>query len=124
MHKISLAVALFALTAAFAANAKYNPPKDVPYVSAAQRAAVAEVNNLDKDNDGRLSKEEFLSKNKSYTRYAEKNIRRAKKVGIYKNPEQQFAAADKDNDGYVTFKELSDYVAEYQKQDNKRARYY
>lgn len=115
---------LSALLAPLGANAKYNPPKDVPQVSRAQKIAVAEMNSLDKDGDGKLSPEEFGAKVKTYTRTDEKNARRARKKGFYQTPEQQFRAADKDNDGFLTYKELSDYISEYQKQDKGRAQYY
>lgn len=115
---------LSALLAPLGANAKYNPPKDVPQVSRAQKIAVAEMSSLDKDGDGKLSPEEFGAKVKTYTRTDEKNVRRARKKGFYQTPEQQFQAADKDNDGFLTYKELSDYISEYQKQDKGRAQYY
>ena len=54
----------------------------------------------------------------------EGNSRRARKKGIYQTPDQQFEAADKDGDGFLTFQELSDYIEEYQKLDKGRARYY
>lgn len=115
---------LSALLAPIEANAKYNPPKDVPQVSRAQKIAVGEMTSLDKDGDGKLSPEEFKAKVQSYTRIDEKNARRARKKGFYQTPDQQFKAADKDEDGFLTYKELSDYITEYQKQDKGRAQYY
>ena len=106
------------------ANAKYNPPKDVPQVSRAEKIAVAEMKSLDKDGDGKLSLEEFKLKVQTYTRTDEKNARRARKKGFYQTPDQQFKTADKDEDGFLTYKELSDYISEYQKQDKGRAQYY
>ena len=124
MRKTAYALLLAALTAPFGVHAKYNPPKDVPQVSYAQKIAIGEINRLDKDRDGRLSPEEFGAKVGTYTRTEEKNVRRARKKGIYQTPDQQFEAADKDGDGFLTFQELSDYVEEYQKLDKGRARYY
>ncbi len=117
-------LALSALLFPMGANAKYNPPKDVPQVSQAQRIAVAEMSGLDKDEDGRLSMAEFKAKVNTYTRLDEKNARRARKKGFYQTPEQQFKAADVDNDGFLTYKELSDYITQYQKNDKGRAQYY
>ena len=55
MRKTAYALLLAALTAPFGVHAKYNPPKDVPQVSYAQKIAIGEINRLDKDRDGRLS---------------------------------------------------------------------
>ncbi len=125
MLKSCLTALLAALMFPFpAAEAKYNPPKDVPQVSYAQKIAVSEMNRLDKDGDGKLSPEEFGAKTRTYTRTEERNVRRARKKGLYQTPEQQFEAADADGDGFLTFGELSDYIEKYQKQDKGRARYY
>lgn len=52
MRKTAYALLLAALTAPFGVHAKYNPPKDVPQVSYAQKIAIGEINRLDKDRDG------------------------------------------------------------------------
>lgn len=124
MQKMIYAALFTAVMVPFAVQAKYNPPKDVPQVSYAQKIAIGEMNRLDKDRDGKLSPEEFGAKVGTYTRTEEKNARRARKKGIYQSPTEQFKAADTDEDGFLTFQELSAYIEEYQKQDKGRARYY
>lgn len=124
MQKMIYAALLTAVMVPLAVQAKYNPPKDVPQVSYAQKIAIGEMNRLDKDRDGKLSPEEFGAKVGTYTRTEEKNARRARKKGIYQSPTEQFKAADTDEDGFLTFQELSAYIEEYQKQDKGRARYY
>ncbi len=124
MKKAICTVLFSALVIPLAANAKYNPPKDAPRITYAQKIAVTQMNSLDADGDGKLSREEFTGKVTKYTRTEEKNARRARKKGIYQTPTQQFEAADKDDDDFLTFQELSNYIAEYQKLDKGRARYY
>lgn len=124
LKNICYSIFLSVLALPCVVNAKYNPPKDVPQVSRAQKIAISEFNRLDKDGDGKLSPEEFGAKIRNYTRTEEKNIRRARKKGIYQSPEAQFAAADKDEDGFLSFNELTAYIEEYQKLDKGRARYY
>ncbi len=124
MQKSAYVLLFAALTTSFGVCAKYNPPKDVPQVSHAQKIAIGEMNRLDKDRDGKLSQEEFGAKVKTYTRTEEKNLRRARKKGIYQSPDEQFKTMDKDEDGFLTFQELSAYIEEYQKLDKGRARYY
>lgn len=124
MKKLAYVLIFSALLMPVAASAKYNPPKDAPQVSRAQKIAVGELNRLDADKDGKLSPEEFGAKVKMYTRTEEKKARRARKKGIYHSPSDQFALADKDEDGFLTFGELSAYIEEYQKKDKGRAQYY
>ena len=84
MRKTAYALLLAALTAPFGVHAKYNPPKDVPQVSYAQKIAIGEINRLDKDRDGRLSPEEFGAKRKTcagpekkaFTRHPTSSLRR------------------------------------------------
>ena len=76
------------------AEAKYNAPEGI--VSRSDKIANWQLGELDADGDGKLSLDEFKRKTENYGRDERRNVRRAKKEGIYMSPEQQFKAADTD----------------------------
>ncbi len=102
-------LALFVLLAAVGtAEAKYNAPEGI--VSRSDKIANWQMNELDGDGDGKLSPDEFKRKTANYGRDERRNVRRAKKEGIYMSPEQQFKAADTDEDGFLSDAELADFI--------------
>jgi hypothetical protein len=123
MKKIILMFAVF--TALFAMNteAKYNPPPE--YVPHWKRKAYNEFIRLDKDQDGKLSIEEFSAKhNKKMTREEQKIIRSAKKKGTYQTPEQQFQTMDTKDQGFITLDQFLPFVEKMEKDDRGKGRYY
>ena len=84
-----------------------------------------QINMYDTDQDGRLSPEEFSGKSKaSETRETRRQIRRAKKEGIYQKPDDQFKTIDTNEDGYITLKELETYVHKQTKDSKGKIKYY
>lgn len=110
MMKYFILAAAAASLLSFSACAKYNPPEGS--LMRFQKVAVYEMERLDKDGDGKLSKEEFLAKGKDPSRTERRNIRRAKKEGTYMSPEAQFKAMDKNKDGYITLDEFLSFSKE------------
>ena len=82
------------------AEAKYNAPEGI--VSRSDKIANWQLDELDTDKDGKLSLDEFKRKVDNYGREERRNVRRAKKKGKYMSPEQQFKAADADEDGLLS----------------------
>ena len=107
---------LFMLAFVYEAEAKYNAPAGI--VSRSDKIANWQMNELDADRDGKLSLDEFKRKVANYGRDERRNVRRAKKEGFYMSPEQQFKAADTDEDGFLSSAELADFVRK-QRDDNE-----
>ena len=95
-------LALFVLLLGMAgiAEAKYNAPEGI--VSRSDKIANWQL--------GKLSLDEFKRKTENYGRDERRNVRRAKKEGIYMSPEQQFKAADTDEDGFLSDSELAEFI--------------
>ena len=105
------------------AVAKYNPPAD--RVTGSQRISMHQMNMYDKDGDGRLSPEEFGAKaNVEETREMRRQRRKAKKEGIYQEPKEQFKTIDTNGDGYVSLKEMENYVSAQTKKTKGKVKYY
>ncbi len=112
-----------AILATCNAEAKFNPPSD--YITNSQRAAMYQMNLYDADHDGRLSVEEFNNKTQApQSRDTRRQIRKAKKSGIYQAPDEQFKTIDTNGDEYITLPELDNYISEQIKKTNGRVRYY
>ena len=111
MKKLFLLLSGFWLLAAGVVEAKYVMPKDSLPAKEKQagRKARYQLRNLDKDGDGRLNLEEF--KSRKLSREDRRIIRRQKKEGTYKSPEEIFKAMDVDNAGYVTPEQMADFYA-------------
>lgn len=121
----SLFVLTTAVTLAFAynASAKFNPPDN--YVTYYQREALRQVGMYDKDKDGRLDEEEFMAKKGAkVTRDTRRQIRRAKKDGMYQAPDAQFKTIDADGDGYITYQEMENYISGQARKTNGKINYY
>ena len=82
-------------------EAKYVMPKDSLPAKEKQagRKARYQLRNLDKDGDGKLSLEEF--KSRKLSREDRRIIRRQKKEGTYKSPEEIFKEIDVNGKGYI-----------------------
>lgn len=101
-------LAAFASLLPLAAEAKYNPPEGS--LLRYQKVAIYEMERLDKDKDGKLSREEFGAKAAKLSRTDRRNIRKAKKNGSYMSPSEQFEAMDKNNDDYITLDEFISFT--------------
>ena len=55
----------------------------------------------------RISREDYV--NRKLTRGERREVRRNKKQGIYKSPQEEFDLMDKDQDGFVDSKEMNEY---------------
>lgn len=121
-----LPAAVLALTAmAYGgdAGAKYNPPAN--YITNSQKTAMYQLNMYDADNDGRLSREEFGAKSRvQETRETRRQIRKAKKEGVYQAPDEQFDTIDANHDDYITLPELEKYISEQTKKTKGKVKYY
>lgn len=121
-----LPTAVLALTAMVYggnAGAKYNPPAN--YITNSQKTAMYQLNMYDMDNDGRLSREEFGAKNQvKETRETRRQIRKAKKEGVYQTPDEQFDTIDTNHDDYITLPELEKYISEQTKKTKGKVKYY
>lgn len=62
---------------------------------------------VDKTGHGIVSLDEF--KNQKLTRGERREIRREKKDGIYKTPEEEFRLIDKNGDGMASYEEMREY---------------
>ncbi len=114
---------LTAVVFAYDVNAKFNPPDN--YVPYQQREALRQIGMYDQDNDGRLDEQEFMAKTGvKTTRNTRRQIRRAKKEGIYQAPSEQFKTIDADGDGYITFQEMEKYIGNQIKKTNGKIDYY
>ena len=84
-----------------------------------------QLNMYDTDQDGRLSPEEFAGKTQvAETRETRRQIRRAKKEGVYQEPDEQFKTIDVNEDGYITLKELEKYISKQTKDTKGKIKYY
>ncbi|MBP5398936.1 MAG: EF-hand domain-containing protein [Alphaproteobacteria bacterium] len=120
-HLVMLTAALFAFSCE--AEARFNPPDN--YVGYQQREALRQIGMYDKDNDGRLDEEEFMAKTGAkVTRETRRQIRRAKKDGVYQAPNEQFKVIDADGDGYLTYQEMEKYISEQIRKSNGKIDYY
>lgn len=123
VKKYILAAAIIGLTLCRNASAKYNPPAN--YITNSQKTAMYQLNMYDSDNDGRLSREEFGAKSQvKETRETKRQIRRAKKEGVYQAPNEQFDTIDTNHDDYITLPELEKYISEQTKKTNGKVKYY
>lgn len=105
------------------AEAKFNPPAN--YITNSQKIAMYQMNMYDADQDGKLSPEEFGNKSQvANTRETKRQIRQAKKAGIYQAPDEQFKTIDTNNDGFITLPELNNYISEQTKATKGRVKYY
>ena len=75
-----------------------------------EEIAAYQMREYDKNDDGQLSLEEYESRFENLTREDRRNIRRNKKNGTYKTPEEQFKEMDKNNDGFVDEQERAEYI--------------
>ena len=95
------------------------------YVSQYMQNAIYQIAQYDKDDDGRLSPEEFGAKDtRKLTRDDRRQIRKAKKEGIYQNSTDQFATIDENADGFLTVKELEKYIKNQSERTKGKVRYY
>lgn len=105
------------------AEAKFNPPAN--YITNSQKIAMYQMNMYDADHDGRLSPEEFGNKSQvAKTKETERQIRQAKKAGLYQEPAEQFKTIDTNNDGYITLPEMDNYISKQTKATKGRVKYY
>lgn len=105
------------------ANAK--PRKPDNYVSGYMQTAIYQIAQYDKDDDGRLSAEEFGAKDaRKLTRDERRQIRKAKKEGIYQNSTDQFTTIDENSDGFLSVKELEKFIKNQSERTNGKVRYY
>ena len=111
---------LFVMACVCEAEAKYNAPAGI--VSRSDKIANWQLDELDSDKDGKLSLDEFKRKVDNYGRDERRNVRRAKKEGFYMSPEQQFKAADADEDGFLSDAELAEFIRA--QRDNNQGIYY
>ena len=122
MKKLFL-YATVAMLAVCDAEAKYNPPAN--YITNSQKIAMYQMNMYDADNDGKLTPEEFKNKSQvANTRETRRQVRRAKKEGIYQEPDEQFKTIDTNSDGYITLPELNKYISEQTTKTKGKVRYY
>ncbi len=95
------------------------------YVSQYMQTAIYQIAQYDKDDDGRLSPEEFGAKDtRKLTRDDRRQIRKAKKEGIYQNSTDQFTTIDENADGFLTVKELEKYIKNQSERTKGKVRYY
>lgn len=121
--KICIPAVILAMAICGQADAKYNPPAN--YITNSQKTAMYQLNMYDADNDGRLSREEFGAKsNVKETRETRRQIRKAKKEGVYQAPDQQFDTIDTNHDDYITLPELEKYISEQTKKTKGKVKYY
>lgn len=105
------------------ANAKPKMPDN--YVSQHMQTAIYQIAQYDKDDDGRLSAEEFGAKDsRKLTRDERRQIRKAKKEGIYQNSTDQFTTIDENSDGFLSVKELEKFIKNQSEKTNGKVRYY
>ena len=120
MKKFFLILAGMSFLSAGWVEAKYVMPKDS--LPAAERQARKksgyQMRTLDKDGDGKLSLEEF--KSRKLSREDRRIIRRQKKEGTYKSPEEIFKAMDADKGGYITLEQMTDFYAGREPQPTKQ----
>ena len=111
MKKLVLLLSGLWLLVAGAVEAKYVMPKDSLPAKEKQagRKARYQLRNLDKDGDGKLSLEEF--KSRKLSREDRRIIRRQKKEGTYKSPEEMFREIDVDGTGYIDAGQMADFYA-------------
>ena len=104
-------------------NAKPRMPDN--YVSQHMQTAIYQIAQYDKDDDGRLSAEEFGAKDaRKLTRDERRQIRKAKKEGIYQNTTDQFTTIDENSDGFLSVKELEKFIKNQSEKTNGKVRYY
>lgn len=121
--KTCIPAVILAMAICGQADAKYNPPTN--YITNSQKTAMYQLNMYDADNDGRLSREEFGAKsNVKETRETRRQIRKAKKEGVYQAPEEQFDTIDANHDDYITLPELEKYISEQTKKTKGKVKYY
>ena len=95
------------------------------YVSQYMQTTIYQIAQYDKDDDGRLSPEEFGAKDtRKLTRDDRRQIRKAKKEGIYQNSTDQFTTIDENADGFLTVKELEKYIKNQSERTKGKVRYY
>ncbi len=97
---------------------KYTFPEGMPVKSRSEEIASYQMREYDKDKDGKLSLEEYESRFDNLTREDRRNIRRNKKNGTYKTPEEQFKEMDKDKDGFVDEQERAEYIRKLRDNEN------
>ena len=91
-------------------SAKYTFPEGANVKTRSEEIAAYQMREYDKDKDGLLSLEEFEARFDKLTREDRRNIRRNKKNGTYKTPEEQFKEMDKNKDGVVDGTERAEYI--------------
>ena len=101
---------LLGVILAVAAEAKYNFPEEANVKSRSEEIAAYQMKELDEDGDGVLSEEEFVKRFDKLSREDRRNIRRAKKDGVYLSPAEQFKAMDTNKDGKVSAAERAVYI--------------
>lgn len=94
---------------------KYTFPEGMSVKTRSEEIASYQMREYDKNQDGQLSLEEYESRFDNLTREDRRNIRRNKKKGTYKTPEEQFKEMDKNNDGFVDEQERAEYIANQRK---------
>ncbi len=101
---------LFGMIWAVSAEAKYNFPEKANVKSRSEEIAAYQMKELDEDADGVLTEEEFMKRFDMLSREDRRNIRRAKKDGVYLSPAEQFKAMDTNKDGKVSAAERAVYI--------------
>ena len=97
---------------------KYTFPEGMNVKSRSEEIASYQMQEYDKDKDGKLSLEEYERRFENLTREDRRNIRRNKKKGTYKTPEEQFKEMDKDGDGLVDEQERAEYINNQRKNED------
>ena len=99
-------------------GAKYTFPEGANVKTRSEEIAAYQMREYDKDKDGLLSLEEFEARFDNLTREDRRNIRRNKKKGTYKTPEEQFKEMDKNKDGFVDGAERAEYIRKQRESEN------
>lgn len=123
MKKLFIFTCLGIIFITFNTMAKFNPPEN--YIPRSTRSAMMEFYKLDVDKDGKLSPEEYRGKlNRKRTRPEEKAIRKAKKKGTYKSPDEQFAIMDEKETGFITLEQFVKFYTDMESQERGKGKYY
>ena len=110
MKKFGFVLSLVIMVFASSALAKWNQPEDVPV--ATDRDAKFHMGYMDDDGDGKVTVDNYKKRFENMTREDRRVMRKERKKGIYKSPEERFKLMDADEDGFVTEEEMAKFYRE------------